>query len=255
MMFISRTTERVCKMVFLAGLATLVVTYFYKDRLPDPGFYDTQKLVTPTQTPTSEKPFALVVNKQNYVIKPRYDYDLNGVIVSYSNADGFGNITHHDRWKDFINLRDLCVIWGDNVKSGIYKKMTFSSDSWTCWVHWSDPTVYSKFRNNALSNNHLLTDNLAIKRTLMKAQVGDQIRIQGVLAEYANPENHFNRGTSITRDDRGNGACETIYVQRFDIIKRANAGLRGFYVLMMWVTGISLAVWLLLFFLVPHQKY
>jgi len=50
--------------------------------------------------------------------------------------------------------------------------------------------------------------------------VGDQIRFTGVLAEYSH--NHgfpFKRGTSTVRTDTGNGACETVYVNKIDILK------------------------------------
>jgi hypothetical protein len=49
----------------------------------------------------------------------------------------------------------------------------------------------------------------------MASEPGDHIRLKGVLAKYANKDSGFNRGTSITREDTGNGACETIYLNEF----------------------------------------
>ena len=40
--------------------------------------------------------------------------------------------------------------------------------------------------------------------------------MRGWLAGYSNDDG-FRRGTSTTRDDTGNGACETIYVDEFQI--------------------------------------
>lgn len=250
----SAKLEFCCKWFFIASALALVTVYLRKDELPDPGFYDQKQLTVPLQTATTLKPFTLDANGQNYVIKPKFAYDLHGVIVTYSNADGFGNIWHHKRWQDFINLRDLCVIWGSNVQSGVYKKMQFSSDSWTCWVRWPDRATGEQFKSNELSNNHLLTNNPLIKKALMQAQVGDQIHLVGVLAEYANQGSSFKRGTSTTRDDTGNGACETIYLQQFNIIKQANPMLRTLYQFLLWLTAISFLVWIALFFLVPPQQ-
>ena len=73
------------------------------------------------------------MGKNEKVKRAKFDYELTGIVVSYSNADGFTNIWHHKRWKDFINVRDICVIWEPNVSFGIYKNLPFSSDTWTCW--------------------------------------------------------------------------------------------------------------------------
>jgi hypothetical protein len=86
-----------------------------------------------------------------------------------------------------------------------------------------------------LSNNHLLADKETLKAALMDAEPGDHIRLRGLLAEYANPANGFNRGTSTTREDTGNGACETIYVNEFTIVNKANRKLRRLYTLVKWL--------------------
>ena len=72
----------------------------------------------------------------------------------------------------------------------------------------------------ALSNNHLLADRPSIVAKLRDVHIGDQVRIRGRLSQYAH--NHgfaFMRGTSLTRDDTGNGACETIYVQEVEVLR------------------------------------
>jgi hypothetical protein len=83
------------------------------------------------------------------------------MVVSYHDADSFLDIWHHKRWLDFLNERDLCVIWGRNVESGVYKAMKFSNDSWTCWASWPDSATGQKFQMNAFSNNHILVDKAA----------------------------------------------------------------------------------------------
>lgn len=233
------------KWLFLFSAIALGVTYYNKSTLPDPAYYATAQLEAPRQTPTEQEPFNIKANDQEYTITPRYAYELDGVVVSSHNADDFIDITHHERWKDFINLRDLCVIWGSNVASGVYQRMEFHNDSWTCWFAWTDAATGALFQKNALSNNHLLTNDEAIAQALLSAEPGDHIRLRGVLAEYSNASNGFHRGTSITREDTGNGACETIFVDEFNIVNKANVKLRRFYNLAKWMTifsGIGFAV-------------
>ncbi len=253
-MTLSSLLESFFKWLFLLSVLTMAASYFYKDKIPDPGFYDLEQLLSPRQMPTAEPAFITQVNDQEYTITPRFNYELDGVIVSYHNADTFSDIWHHKRWKDFINLRDLCVIWGRNVATGVYQRMKFSNDSWTCWASWPDQETGSQFKMNALSNNHLLTDDNALKSALMSAEPGDHIRLKGVLAEYANKANGFQRGTSTVREDTGNGACETVYLTGFEIIKKANRKSRRLYTLAKWLSLISAIGFSVMFVVTPVKN-
>jgi hypothetical protein len=246
--------EKRFKWMTLCCLLATLASYFYKDQLPSPDFYDTFYLQEPEQTPTTETAFTTEVNRQQYTIEPLFDYELNGVVVSYHDADAIRDNWHHDKWKDFINLRDLCVVWGANVDNGVYLDMSFSNDSWTCWAYWPDRATGERFNKTELSNNHLLVDDEWVKKALMSAEPGDQIRLKGMLASYHNPGNNFHRGTSTVRTDTGNGACETIYVNEFEIIKKANAGIRSVYEIVKWLTALSFCGFCFFFAMAPPQK-
>jgi hypothetical protein len=243
--------ETLFKWLFILSLLVALTTYFKKDSLPDPAFYDLTQLEEPLQRPTRKRPFDTQVNGQSYLITPLFDYELHGVVVSFNDSDSFTDTTHHRRWRDFLNIRDLCVIWGRNVQNGVYREMDFSNDSWTCWAYWPNAETRSRFSMRQLSNNHLLADDDELKRRLMSAQIGDHVRLKGVLASYANPGNGFKRGTSTVRTDTGNGACETIYLQEFEILNPANGGVRSLYALAKWLTISALAGFLLLFVVSP----
>lgn len=246
--------ERLFKWIFLISFSLMLIFAYYKDNLPDPQTYDFISLDPPIQSETSREPFTITTNKQRYEITPKFEYELTGVVVTYSNADGFTNIWHHDVWKDFINVRDLCVIWGPNVSSGVYKKVNFSSDSWTCWYAWKDSSTTDNFKFTAVSNNHLLTDNNQIKATLLSAEIGDIIHFKGVLASYKNEDSGAERSTSIKRTDTGNGACETVYIDEFNVIKKANPVLRNFYKLTKWIAIFSLIGFLIMFVRTPFKS-
>ncbi|UCE89709.1 MAG: hypothetical protein JSW10_02420 [Pseudomonadota bacterium] len=253
-MAVSSLVEWIFKWLLIASLATLAATWLLKDRLPDPSYYDSDFLDDPVQRRTALRPFVTRVNGQEYHIEPKFNYELHGVVVSYHDADSFTDIWHHDKWKDYLNLRDLCVIWGDNVDSGVYQAMGFSNDSWTCWFSWTDRETGQQFAWDQLSNNHLLTDDTDLQSALMSAAPGDVIRLKGVLAAYANPGNNFQRGTSTVRTDTGNGACETIFLQEFEVLKSANSGLRLAFELSKWVLLVSLIGFLVMIFIAPARN-
>ena len=250
---LSSIFETLFKRLLIISALMMGITYWVKDELPPPEYYDPNYLQAPLQEPTLKEPFSTRIKDQEYTIKPAFDYELHGVVVSYNDSDAITDIWHHKRWKDFLNLRDLCVVWGKNVESGVYQNMEFHNDSWTCWASWSDSSIGSLFAMNALSNNHLLTDDDAVKAALMASEPGDHIRLKGVLAEYANTANGFSRGTSTSRDDTGNGACETVYLNEFEILKKANPKLRRLYHLSSWLTIISLIGFAVAFVVAPAR--
>jgi hypothetical protein len=87
----------------------------------------------------------------------------------------------------------------------------------------------------------------------MQSEPGDHIRLKGMLVTYSNPANGFFRGTSTTRNDTGNGACETIFITDFELVKKANRALRSFYLVTQWTTIISLVGIVVMFFVMPFK--
>jgi hypothetical protein len=109
--------------------------------------------------------------------------------------------------------------------------------------------IYQVFDQAALSNNHLLTDKPDIARAIRKVRLGDQVHFRGYLAEYSHNHNGrpFNRGTSIVRTDTGNGACETIFVEDFEILRPGGGPWRA----VMWAALLLLAVSVIAWFRLP----
>lgn len=234
--------QRLFALLFQLSLVLLALAWWNKDQLPEPGFYGPALLPDPVQTATETEAFETTKGGEDYRVKPLFDYDLQGVIVSQNEAMSFGDI-YHEAWGDHLNLKDLCVIWGKNLNSGVYKKMGFKNTAWTCWYQWSDAATGQAFSEDQLSNNHLLTDDPLLAKAILKTRVGDLVRIKGYLAEYENKATDFKRGTSTSRTDRGNGACETLYVKDFQVLKPANRGWYLLYRLSFWLMLISGGFW------------
>jgi len=244
--------QKTFKFLFVVSLTAAAILHFFKDELPPASFYDLEDLGEPIQEPTSTEQFLTQVADEKYLIIPKFDYEMDGVIVSYNNSGDFTDY-FHSYWNDYINLRDLCVIWGSNVESGVYLDMDFHNDSWTCWAQWPNREVGKRFQMHQLSNNHVLIDDKEIESKLMRSEPGDHIRLKGVLAEYRNPRTGFHRSTSTIRTDTGDGACETIYVTDFEVVKKANRGLRMLYSIAKWSAIVALIGIATLFVLAPYR--
>jgi hypothetical protein len=207
---------KIIRKTILFSLLALVTGIYYGDTLPSPNKLDHRLKDDPVQEKTDKEPFSVTVNNISYSIKPRYGYELYGLIVSKHETGSFADLSHK-LWNDHLNTADLCVIWGQNAFSGVYERLEFDSGEWTCYVYASSREDLELFSGRHLSNNHMLSDRRDINKALGKARVGDQVYFKGYLAEYSH--GGFSRGTSVTRNDTGNGACETVYVEDFSIIK------------------------------------
>jgi hypothetical protein len=213
---------------YLLGFFLLLwlVAYRHSDSLPNPGYLHSDLQSEPQQTPTTRAPFTVRVADIEYQIKPLYDYELYGLVVSEHNTDSWWN-TVHQAYADFLNIKDICVIWGNNARNGSYQDISFSSGQVTCHFSTRSREAWQAFDWKAFSNNHLLSHDPHIVRLLKSAEVGDQIYVKGYLAEYSHQHGfNFKRGTSITRDDTGDGACETVFVTEARLLRRGNEAWR-----------------------------
>ncbi len=210
------------RLTLLISIGLFSISYLLKDDLPDADEILDELLQQPVQTPVEMDPFEVEADEIVYTIAPLHAYELYGLVVSDHNCGTWWDIYHHDQWKDFINVKDLCVLWGSNVETEVYKDMRFTSDSWTCTYYWPNHEVGARFNHTGLSNNHLLSHDESVTEALLKASRGDQIYLRGYLAEYSHSNGAFHRGTSVDRTDAGNGACETIFVKDFEILRMGN---------------------------------
>jgi hypothetical protein len=218
------TSARLPIALMIAGAVLLAAYLLLRHALPDPAELRPELRNEPLQEPILPAPFTTTVRGVTYTVNPVADYEIWGLVVSNHDTSTWWNWIHKAS-NDNLNVVDLCVVFAENVKTGGYVGLDYSSGQFVCYVQTRSSEKWQRFSTRALSNNHLLADRPSIVSKLRNVQIGDQVRIRGWLATYAH--NHgfaFTRGTSLTRDDTGNGACETVYVQEVDVL-RAGGGL------------------------------
>ena len=235
-----------------ASILLLLISFVQKDKFPGKKNIHKGLYKQPIQTQTTARPFDTIVGGRAYHITPLYNYELYGLVVSYYDSTGWWDITHKFLWKDYINIKDICVVYGYNVITEVYKDMRFKSGSWTCWPKAVTEEARSKFFGPCLSNNHLVSDKKAVNKKIMKAEKGDQIHLKGYLITYSHGGG--TRGTSLTREDTGNGACETIYVTDFKILRKGNRFWRYLFSLSTLLVAGSIILMIFFFVRVARQS-
>jgi len=186
--------------------------------LPHSGEIKEELKSNPVQEVTREERFRFSYRDETYLVDPVANYEISGLVVSHNNISAWYDIYHTD---DSVDTKDLCLIWGDNVKTNAYRKVQYHSEPVSCHYQINDQAIYEMFRADQLSNNHLITDNESIRKAIASTRVGDQIHLKGLLVNYSplsNPD--WVRKTSTTRKDTAGGACEVVFVKEFQILKR-----------------------------------
>ena len=240
---------RLNALIIAASFAWLLVSFWNRNDLPGDIAYVPALANEPKQTATRERPFDVSFNDVDYRVEPEYAYDITGMVVSYRHHHE-DNSRMHALAKDHLNMLDVCVIWGDNPTNERLDRISFWNGLFTCNVKTRDQQAWDAFDMNQLSNNHLLSEDELIRRQVKKIRVGDQIRVRGYLAAYTS-DGTGRRGTSTTRTDTGNGACETIFVEEFKIVEAAHSKWR----MSMWASLAVLSLGLFLHFSRPFRPH
>ncbi len=234
--------------VIFGSFIWLLVSFWNRNELPGNVEFRPEVLSEPRQTATRARPFDAAFNGVAYRVEPEYEYELAGMVVSFRHHDD--NSRMHFLANDHLNMMDVCVIWGDSAASKLLHKLKFWNGIFTCNVQTRDSEAWEAFNMQQLSNNHLISDDEFIRDQVKAIRIGDQIRVKGYLASYGS-EKGGKRGTSTTRTDTGDGACETVFVEQFDIIEAATSYWR----ISMWVSLAVLVAGLFVHFRRPYKPY
>ena len=239
---------KINSIIITTCFAWFLMAFWNRNDLPDNIDYVEHVLSEPVQSSTLKTSFNALYNGVEYLVEPEYEYDLYGMIVSYRHHDGDSRM--HFLANDHLNMVDVCVVWGDNTSNGYLDKIDFWNGIFTCVVQTKDQQAWDAFDMYQLSNNHLISDDDYIRDQVKNIRVGDQIHIRGYLARYSSAGGG-ERGTSTTRLDTGDGACETVFIEKFEILEAATSYWR----ISMYVSLLLLAISLFAHFRRPYRPF
>lgn len=216
---ILRVSRHVLTAILLLSIAGYAIGRLKVKELPSETALVDALYTEPVQSPTSAEAFTFPYKNADYVVNPKATYEINGLVVSHNNIRAWWDIYHDE---NSVDVKDLCLIWGDNAYEHIYKNISFWNESVSCHFQPTSRNTRQDFHGSALSNNHLLSADAQVRDTIAEVRVGDQVHMKGYLVNYSDlrhPE--FERRSSLTRADTGGGACEVFYVGEMQILKKS----------------------------------
>jgi hypothetical protein len=209
----------VISLVFKISVLCWLATFLIPQPLPGKNQIHPLLQKEPEQASLqASTPITQAIDGFTYALEPTSTYKITGLVVSSYDSRSWYDIYHKN---DPGNIKDLCLVWGSNINNEAYQNVKFRSGQFTCYYSWfgTDP----HFNSQAFSNNHLLPATDAIKKAIRHTHRGDQVKIGGYLINYTVTKKDQvvgRRLTSVSRDDSGNGACEVLYVTRYEILRR-----------------------------------
>jgi hypothetical protein len=240
-----------CRLLFLVAIGLYFYAHQKSIKLPESSALLPINRQPPVQTSTSTPSFTFDWRGKSFLVHPQADYQAQGLILTHNDTGGIGDIYHDS---DSVDLKDICIVWGESATSGSYLNGTFHSEPWTC-VYTSKAGSDSIYADE-FSNNHLLAGTKAIEDKIRAARIGDQVKFSGFLVNYAPKENpDLLRRSSLVRDDTGDGACEVVFVTHFEILSKANTAWRRVEKISLYLIYFLGGFTLLSFVLLPYLEY
>src|SRR5690606_5449002 len=138
--------------------------------------------------------------------------------------------------------------WSSNAFDIDLTQFEFWNGQFSGSFETSDQDAGSEFSVSQISNNHLITENNAPGKAISDRRIAEQVDIKGMRAQYSS-DSGSSRGTSISRTDTADRACETIYVTDYNVLQRYYSPWR----ILMYISLITLALSLALYLITPHS--
>ncbi len=172
----------------------------------------------PLQTEVEPGDSAPGCSRDGYVwsFEPLYRYDISAYVfgVSHKLSSGIKGVM----------AADLGLLWGENARDGLYRhtklrvRMDWFRASWKDGDH---------FDMDSAANTHIMTCDPGVREKIRGVRMGDQVRLKGYLVAGqadAGPGGPLTLRSSVSRKDRGGGACEILYIKSPEDIQILGSG-------------------------------
>jgi hypothetical protein len=114
----------------------------------------------------------------------------------------------------------VALCWGKIAENGTYRRLKWSQGNrWYFWRAGEDFGYSNDFIAGHSSNNHLIPSTPNLEKAVKGLKEGDAVELAGHLADVAATKQTRNYwwNSSMTTEDRGDGACEIIYLTRLKV--------------------------------------
>jgi hypothetical protein len=166
-------------------------------------------------TLSAPQPVVRQIDEWTFTLHPVYRYTIIGKVV--------GKDTYASGPSDTLSPMDFAIATGDIIRPEISRYITIRKTPrhyhYQYFFPAGTPQLSPAYINEHISNNHLIfaDDSLSVKA--QSVNVGDYVRIRGYLVTVSGQSRDgrtYHQGTSTTRSDQSEGACEVVYIETLE---------------------------------------
>lgn len=180
----------------------------------------TNEIIDPSKIPFQENLLPSLQNSFQKKVKghiakltPKAHFKIAGRVVSKRH--------YYKSWEASLSPLDLALAWGQMASPKYDEFLSYRhGDRYYSYSYsGSFPLDPNTVANNS-ANEHLIPANRHIEKTLKSIKTGEVVELEGMLVDVegnGNEPSTVRFKTSLTRDDKGAGACEVVYVTKVQI--------------------------------------
>lgn len=160
------------------------------------------------ETPEQSETFKGTFDFKDYRILPLADFQATARVLSKKKY-------YFGRESDLVPF-DLALGWGPMSDEAVLEKIKIrQSNRFYFWSAKQFP-IPRKHIETYSANMHLIPADKDVLSRIKDVRTGDVINFSGYLVQVTGLDGWRWR-SSLSRNDTGNGACEVVYVEKFDI--------------------------------------
>lgn len=164
----------------------------------------------PIQTPTERTPFEVPTRSGPALLTPRAAYEIAAVVA--------GSERYRFDEPALVSPLDLVLTWGELPTASYRPKLAYSQQWRFYFWRTEDRSLDAGYVIRHSANTHMIPATPNVERALLALDVGDEVRLRGLLVDVAAPGLRW--PTSLVRGDHGDGGCEILYVESVRIGER-----------------------------------
>ena len=191
------------KLVAFVALVGFGLFQHLQDRPVSPG-EGVLAAAVPTQVDTDD----LVLNHKGYTVRTLQSFDIKARVLSRE-------LYRLDREADLAPV-DLVLGWGRMSDSAVLEKIKISQGQRFYYWRVNEFPIPREEIERSSANMHMIPANDAIAADLKRVKPGQMVQVKGWLVEAKSSDGWAWR-SSLSRIDKGSGACELIYVRSLQI--------------------------------------
>ena len=193
------------KTFLFVALISYGAYHYFSNR---PVTYTPNLLVSRTPVQAEIKQGSASFKHNGYNITPLQDFEITARVLA---------IEHYsfDREADLAKV-DLALGWGPMSDDAVLKQIDITqSNRFYYWHVNTFPIPREAIESNS-ANMHMVGANAQIEKTLQNIRPGQSVNITGYLIE-AKADDGWQWKSSLSRQDKGMGACELVYVKTISV--------------------------------------